>query len=401
LKPWILTLLLAGLAMVGPFATDTYLPSFAGLAQHFAVSPLMVQQTLSVYLFAYALMTLFYGTLSDSFGRRPVILFSLLLFFAASAGAALAQTFEQLLLYRALQGLSAGAGVVVGQALVRDRLQGAAAQRVIAQVMMVFGVAPAIAPVIGGWLQVLFGWRASFALMAAIGLLLLVACARLLPESLAPAARHPFHVGSIMRRFGQALADGRFMLRSVAIGALFGSFALYVASAASFVMQVLHLPATAFGWLFVPMIGGFVAGSALSARLAHSRADATMIRGGFGIMAVAVAANLAYTWSFAASVPWAVLPIFAYTFGLALALPPMTILTLELYPQMRGLAASLQNFVQMLIFALVSAFVAPMLFNSAFLLAAGMAVGMALSWICWRLAAPASNTMKNEVGSPG
>lgn len=384
-----LTLLLAGLAMVGPFATDTYLPSFVGLAEHFAVSPALVQQTLSVYLFAYALMTLFYGTLSDSFGRRPVILFSLVLFCAASVGAALAQTFGQLLLFRGVQGLSAGAGMVVGQALVRDLLAGAAAQRMIAHVMMVFGVAPAVAPVIGGWLQVLYGWRASFTLMAVIALVLAVACARLLPETLPPAERHRFDAGAILRRFGTALGNRCFLLRSVAIGALFGSFALYVASAASFIMQVLHLPATAFAWLFVPMIGGFVAGSAISAKLAHSHAGTAMIRAGFGVMVAAAVANLGYTWLFTASVPWAVLPIFAYTFGLALVLPPMTIMTLDLYPEMRGLAASVQNFVQMLVFALVAAFVAPALFDSAFLLAAGMAAGMVISWICWRCAAPA------------
>ena len=378
--------------MVGPFATDTYLPSFPGLASHFGVSAALVQQTLSVYLFAYALMTLFYGTLSDSFGRRPVILFSLLLFGAASIGAALAQTFGQLLLARGVQGLSAGAGMVVGQALIRDRLDGAAAQRMIAHVMMVFGVAPAVAPIIGGYLQVTFDWRASFALMAAIGLVLLVACARLLPETLAPDARHPFHAGAILRRFKEALGDRCFLLRSIAIGALFGSFGLYVASAASFIMHVLHLPATAFGWLFVPMIGGFVVGSALSAKLAHSHTNVAMIRAGFGVMLVAALGNLAYTWQFAATVPWAVLPIFAYTFGLALVLPPMTIMTLDLYPQMRGVAASLQNFVQMLIFALVAAFVAPMLFESAFLLASGMAGGMAISWVCWHLAAGAKQT---------
>lgn len=386
MKPWILTLLLAGLAMVGPFATDTYLPSFAGLAHHFAVSPALVQQTLSVYLFAYALMTLFYGTLSDSLGRRPVILFSLAVFFMASVGAALAQTFGQLLLARGVQGLSAGAGMVVGQALIRDRLQGAAAQRLIAHVMMVFGVAPAVAPVIGGALQVLYGWRASFVLMAAIALVLAVACARLLPETLAPADRHPFDAGAILRRFGTALGNRCFLLRSVAIGALFGSFALYVASAANFVMQVLHLPETAFAWLFVPMIGGFVAGSAISAKLAHSHAGAGMIRAGFGVMVVAAVANLGYTSQFTATVPWAVLPIFAYTYGLALVLPPMTIMTLDLYPEMRGLAASVQNFVQMLVFALVAAFVAPALFDSAFLLACGMAAGMVISWICWRFA---------------
>jgi DHA1 family bicyclomycin/chloramphenicol resistance-like MFS transporter len=165
-------------------------------------------------------------------------------------------------------------------------------------------------------------------------------------------------------------------------------------------MHVLHLPATAFAWLFVPMIGGFVAGSALSAKLAHSHGAMAMIRAGFAIMTLAALANLAYTWHAAATVPWAVMPIFVYTFGLALVLPPMTILTLDLYPQLRGLAASMQNFVQMLVFALVSAFVAPLLFDSAFHLAAGMAGGMVISWICWRLAAPAANAAGARAVAP-
>ena len=387
---WILTFILAGLAMIGPFATDTYLPSFPALATHFGVTQLLVQQTLSVYLFGYAFMTLVYGTLSDSFGRRPVILGALLMFTAASLGAAMAASFSQLLLMRLLQGLSGGAGVVVGQAIVRDRLQGAAAQRMIAHIMMVFGIAPAVAPVIGGLLQVHFGWRSPFAFMAGITLLMLVTCVRWLPESLAPAARHPFTLRSVMANYMTALRHRAFLLRSIAIGALFGSFALYVASAASFVMLILHQPATAFAWLFVPMIGGFFIGSALSARWAHRHSGTSMIRAGFIIMAVAALANLAYNYRYAASVPWAVLPILVFTFGLALVLPAMSFMTLGIFPCMRGLAASLQNFVQMLMFALVSAFVAPLLFDSAFKLACGMAAGTAVSLLCWRLATPAT-----------
>jgi DHA1 family bicyclomycin/chloramphenicol resistance-like MFS transporter len=166
-----LTLVLATLAMLGPFATDTYLPSFVAIGQQFSVGPMLVQQTFSIYLFGYSLMTLFYGTLSDSFGRRPVILASLLIFIAGSIGATLAPSFTWLLVFRAMQGMSAGAGMVIGQAIVRDRLSGADAQKMIAQIMMVFGIAPAVAPVIGGLLQVTFGWRAVFAFMAAIALL--------------------------------------------------------------------------------------------------------------------------------------------------------------------------------------------------------------------------------------
>lgn len=381
----LLTIVLAGLAMIGPFAIDTYLPSFPAIAEHFAVAPALVQQTLSVYLFAFSLMNLFYGTLSDSFGRRPVILVSLLVFTAASIGAALAPSFTWLLAFRALQGASAGAGMVIGQAIVRDRFQGADAQRFIANIMMVFGVAPAVAPVIGGFLHVAFGWRSNFAFMAGIGVLLLLACHASLRETLPPASRQAFRASSIARNYWTALRHPQFLLRAFGAGFAFSAFALYISSAASFVMQVLRLPETAFGWLFIPMVAGMVIGSATSGRLAHRVPLPGMVRRGFAVMTVAALANLAYTSQFAAAVPWAVLPIMLYAFGMAMALPAMSVMTQGLFPQMRGLAASLQNFVQMLIFALVSGFVAPLLFDSAFKMAEGVAAGLVLSLVCWVL----------------
>lgn len=379
------TLLLAGLAMIGPFAIDTYLPSFPAIAEHFDVAPMLVQQTLSVYLIAYAAMNLFYGTLSDSFGRRPVILCTLALFTAASAGATLATDFTWLLVFRALQGASAGAGMVIGQAIVRDRFQGAVAQRQLANIMMVFGVAPAVAPVIGGYLHVAFGWRSSFAFMCVIGLCLLLFCYRALPESLPTASRQVFQIANIARNYWTAIRHPQFLLRALGVGFAFSVFALYISSAASFVMHVLHLPETAFAWLFIPLVGGMVLGSAASSRLAQRMPAPRMVRYGFAIMAVAALINLAYTHWFAAKVPWAVMPIMLHTFGVALALPAMNMVTLGTFPKMRGLAASLQNFFQMLIFAVVSSVVAPLLFDSAFKMAEGASAGLILSVVFWSM----------------
>src|SRR5690606_1563082 len=158
ISPLLLTLLLAGLAMVGPFSIDTYLPSFPAIAHALAVDVTLVQQTLSVYLLAFSLMMLFHGTLSDTFGRRPVVLVALVVYICASFAAVWSPNLHWLLMCRALQGMSAGAGVVIGRAIVRDLLSGADAQRALAQVTMVFGIAPAVAPIIGGWLQSVFGW---------------------------------------------------------------------------------------------------------------------------------------------------------------------------------------------------------------------------------------------------
>ncbi|MES2298225.1 MAG: multidrug effflux MFS transporter [Pseudomonadota bacterium] len=388
-----LTVILACLGMVGALAIDTYLPSIPAIGVAFQVGPLAVQQTLSVFLFTFAFMMLFYGTLSDSFGRRPVIMGALALYTVGSVGAACAPSFSVLLACRALQGLSAGAGSVISQAIVQDRFQGAQAQRMLSHIMMVFGLAPAIAPVLGGWLQVSYGWRSTFVFLAAFGTAMLVLCYRLLPESLPPAQRHPFHPLAIGRNYLMVLRDRQFTPLALAIGMAFGGLSLYIGSAAHFVMDILHQPETAFAWMFVPIIGGFVIGSALAGKLATRVAPARMMWAGYGVMALAAVINVLYNAVFVAAVPWAVLPLALYTFGLAVAMPALQLAGLSRFPQHRGLAASMQSFVQMMSFALISGLVAPLLFDSAYKLALGVLAGLVTSFACWRisraLAAPA------------
>jgi len=377
----VLTVLLACLGMVGALAIDTYLPSIPAIGRAFEVGPVAVQQTLSVFLFTFAFMMLFYGTLSDSFGRRPVILVALLVYTLASAGAAMAPTFGWLLFFRALQGLSAGAGSVIGQAIVQDRFTGADAQRIMSHIMMVFGLAPAIAPILGGWLHVTFGWRATFVFLALFGAMMILACLKLLPESLPREKRHAFHGMTIARNYLKVLGHPQFVLLSLSVGLAFGGLSLYIGSAANFVMEILHLPETAFAWMFIPLISGMVIGSAWGGKRAARMAPARMLWIGFGTMALACVLNVGYTGLAGArvEVPWAVLPLMVYTFGLAVAMPAIQVRALGLFPDNRGLASSMLAFIQMMSFALVSGLVAPLLFDSAFKLACGVTVGLAAS----------------------
>jgi DHA1 family bicyclomycin/chloramphenicol resistance-like MFS transporter len=383
-----LTLILAGLAMVGPLAIDTYLPSFPALAQTFDVSQLLVQQTLSGFLFPFAFMMLFYGTLSDSFGRRPVIIGSLVIYTIASFGAAFAPSFGWLLVSRMLQGLAAGAGSVVGRAIVRDRVSGADAQRALSHIMMVFGLAPAIAPILGGWLHVAFGWRSIFIFLGIFGLLMLIISYRTLPESLPLKSRQDFHLGTIASNYWKAIRHPQFLLLALALGMAFGGFSLYIGSAANFVMEILHLPETAFGWMFIPLISGMVLGSALAARYSTRITPAVMIWSGYALMAAAAIGNVGYNYFFQAAVPWAVLPLLLYAFGVAFITPAITIIALDFFPDNRGLASSLQSFVQMSVFALVSGIVAPLLFDSALKLACAVLGALLLSLLCWMAGKP-------------
>ena len=382
-----LTVILACLGMVGALAIDTYLPSIPAIGREFNVGPLAVQQTLSVFLFAFAFMMLFYGTLSDSFGRRPVIMVALAVYTLASLGAAFAPSFGWLLVFRALQGLAAGSGSVIGAAIVQDRFSGAQAQKMMSHIMMVFGLAPAIAPVVGGWLHVHFGWRSTFYFLAAFGALMFLLAWRALPESLAKADRHPFHPAAIAANYLKVMRNPRFVLLSLTVGMAFGGLSLYIGSAANFVMEILQLPETAFGWLFIPLISGMVLGSAWGGKVAGSLAPKKMKWIGFGIMALGAGLGVGYNALFAAAVPWAVLPLMVFTFGLAAAIPAVQLSAFALFPDNRGLSSSMMSFVQMICFAIVSGLVAPMLFGSALKLACGMLAGLVLSFICWRLSA--------------
>ena len=181
---WQLALLLACLGMIGPFSIDTYLPAFSGIAASMGATPVQMQQTLSSYLLGFALMNLFHGALSGSFGRRPVVLAGIALFTLASVGCALSNSIGTLVFFRALQGMSAGAGFVVSRAIIRDMFPPADAQRVMSQVTIYFGAAPAVAPMVGGLLFTYADWHSIFWLLAVLGALLLVATWRWLPETL-------------------------------------------------------------------------------------------------------------------------------------------------------------------------------------------------------------------------
>jgi DHA1 family bicyclomycin/chloramphenicol resistance-like MFS transporter len=386
---WALAFLLALLGMVAPFAVDTYLPAFSGMAQSLGASPVQMQQTLSSYLFGYAFMNLFHGALSDSVGRKPVILGGTALFTLASAGCALAESIGTLVLFRTLQGMSTGAGVVVARAIIRDMFPPAQAQKVMSQVTIYFGIAPAIAPIIGGWLFVHAGWQSIFWMLTGIGLALLVATHRLLPETLHQEARQPFEVGNLLSGYWQLASSPRFLLLSLASGIPFNGMFLYVLSAPAFLGELLELAPTQFFWLFLLNISGIMLGAWLSGRQAGRWAPKRQIRHGFLIMLLSSVLNLAANWLWPAHVSWALLPIAVFSFGWALVVPVVTLLVLDLHPERRGMASSLQAVIGAVSNGIVAGALAPLVMHSTVALAAAclamLLVGLgSWLWLHWR-----------------
>ncbi len=373
--------MLASMSALGPFSIDTYLPSFHDISAKLGATQLQVQQTLSVYLLAFAVMTLWHGAISDRFGRRRVILIALALFGLASAGCAFAGSIEQLWFWRAMQGITAGAGIVISRAIVRDLYDGAQAQRLMSQITMMFALAPAIAPVIGGWLQTFFGWRSVFAFLVLSTAALWLACWKLLPETLPPEKRQSLQPAYLGRTYWHVLSSPTFLFVCAALSLNFSGFFVYILSAPVFLMQHLGVPETGFLWLFGPGMVGLLIGSWLSGRLAGKVSPNRTIALGYLIMIVAAIFNLSLNLALPPALPWSVMPIFVYTFGMSLAMPCLTIMALDPFPAQRGLAASCQTFFQSGFNSLVAALIAPALWGSTLSLSLGMASLMALGGI--------------------
>ena len=382
-RSWGFAAMLASLSMLGPFAVDMYLPAFPAMGAEFGVPALALQQTLSVYMIAYAIMMLWHGALSDALGRRPVVLVGLAVFALGTLGCAIAGNIQSLWLFRVLQGLSAGAGLVVGRAIIRDRFNGPEAQRMMSQTTLVFGLGPALAPIVGGALLNLLGWRSIFWAMFLWTIVMIVVCVRALPETHPPANRHPLRPRAMWRNYRHVLGRPAFSLLALLLGFNFCAFFLYIAAAPAFLVDRLGVSTWGFAWLFVPMIAGIMIGAFLSGRIAGRISPVRTIRIGYAVLAAACVINLAISYLLSPQVAWNVLPIFVYTIGSSLIMPSVTLLLLDLFPTMRGMTSSLQGFVQFALGAVIAGSIAPLLAHGLTSLAWGMAAFTAASFALW------------------
>lgn len=357
--------IIAGLSVIGPFAIDTYLPSFGTIAADLNATPLQVQQTLTAYLAPFAIMALWHGAVSDALGRRRVLLAGLAAFAIASIGAATAGSIEALIAWRAIQGTVAGVGMTVSRAVVRDVADGAPAQRMLAQAMMLFAIAPAIAPILGGWLEAAFGWRSVFVFLALLATAMTVFCWFALPETLPPEQRRSVRPGPMLRAYAALARDASFVRLAGALGLNFAGFFVYVLASPHFLTGPLGLSPQAFAWLFVPAVVGSALGAALSSRLAGRLAPVPTVRLGYAIMFAAAAVNVAVALGMSPpQVPWATLPIGLYNVGMGLAMAPLQLMALDRFPERRGMAASAMAFAQSGGNALVAGALAPLLWHS-------------------------------------
>jgi DHA1 family bicyclomycin/chloramphenicol resistance-like MFS transporter len=384
-SPAKLALLLAALAMLGPFSVDAYLPAFPSIEQSLSASTMQVQQTLTAYMAAFAVMILWHGALSDAFGRRSIILLSLAVYAIASMGCAAVHSIEYFWVFRMLQGVSAGAGVVIGRAIIRDLYSGAEAERMLSLVTMIFSISPAIAPIVGGWVVSVSVWRTIFLLLFGFALLMLWQCWRTLPETLPVDQRQKFRPESLWKNYRTIFSSPMFQLKAATIACNFSGLFLYVAAAPAVITRHLGLGPTEFSWLFVPSVVGIFLGALAANRLAGRITTQRQILIGFSFLMAACLCNVGYHALLPPALPWTVAPLFLYTMGMSMVAPGLTLLVLDLFPTIRGTVASCQSFTMTMLSAAVGGLLAPLLSDSVLTLAIGQMVLVLIGFTLWRL----------------
>jgi MFS transporter, DHA1 family, multidrug resistance protein len=353
-----LTFVLAALSWIGPFSIDTYLPSLPSISKTLNSSAAQAQQTMTAFLLFFAIMSLWHGAISDAYGRRRLTLIALSVFSAASPGCALAFNIQVLMFFRALQGATAGAGMIVGRAVVRDLFEGPSAQRLMSHVATIFTIAPVLAPVLGGWLQVWFGWRSVFIFMVLLSGFLLVSCWRALPETLLHEHRQRLDLAFLARSYWKVLTQPAFLMACGSMASTSAGFFIYILSAPVYLIKYLHLQATGFLWLFGPISAAMLIGAWISGHFAGKISGDQTIFLGYAVMIIAAIGNVAMNLLLPPMLPWSIVPIFVYVIGMSTSMPSLTLLTLDLFPSQRGLAASCQGFISLGANSIVSAFVA-------------------------------------------
>ncbi len=284
--------------------------------------------------------------------------------------------------------MSAGAGTVVSRAVIRDMFAPADAQRMMSQVTLYFAIAPAIAPLIGGYLFVHAGWRSIFWFLAAICMLLWIAMHRLLPETLHVEQRQPFNAGSLLRGYVQLGSSARFLVLILASSLPFNGMFLYVLSAPVFLGEILKLGPEQFFWFFCLTVSGVMGGAFVSGRMAGRHAANLQVRWGFAVMLVSAAANVALNLLFEPEAWWAMLPIGVYSLGWAMVVPVVTLLVLDHAPDRRGMASSVQWFVGSMANVVVAGVITPLVMHSTLALATTTLAMLGAGLLAWVWARP-------------
>jgi DHA1 family bicyclomycin/chloramphenicol resistance-like MFS transporter len=372
-----LLIILAALVALGPLTIDMYLPAMPGMVDALDTTTSQVQLTISSYLLGFSIFHLLCGPLADRFGRRPVLIGGLALYLLASLACARAQSIDELLLYRFLQGVAACVGPTLGRAIARDFYGPQGAARALGYIAMIMALAPAVAPSLGSLLLEFHTWPAIFIALGVYASIVLACVCLRLPESLPQVqALHPM---SITRNYLSLLGNRHYMTTTLASALLYSGMIAYLSASSFIFIEMMGVPTRYFGALFLTTVAGYIAGSAISTRLATGHESEQVMWIGVRVSVIGGLVMLVATeiWFHPLSV---LIPMTLIAAALGIVLPHAMGAALRGYPHMAATASALFGFIQMGLSALAGAIVGLHLEADARPMVAVIFLGSCAAW---------------------
>ena len=360
-SPWLLALL-AALVALGPLSVDVYLPAMPTMMVALDTDIRHMHLTLSSYLTGFALFHLACGPLADRFGRKPILIGGTVLFVAACVGCSLAETVDELVFFRFIQGIGACVGPTLARAVARDIFGPTRAARALSLIAMMMALAPAIAPAMGGVMMLWLPWPSIFVFLAVYGIAMIMLIHVFLGESLPQ--RQSLHPLSILVNYGTLLRSPMFLIATFASGFLYAGFLAYLASSSFVYIDMLGVPVEYFGLTFITSVLGYMAGSGLSARLTKNYTSEQIVLAGAALAAMAAGTVWIGAQRLPDSIAVMMIPMMFYCMGIGLMLPNAMAIALSPFPYIAGTASALLGFVQMSLSAFATAIVGNYLVDS-------------------------------------
>jgi DHA1 family bicyclomycin/chloramphenicol resistance-like MFS transporter len=380
-----LIVLLAASSALGPAAMQILLPALPTIKDDFAVSNDVAQLTLSLSMLAIALGTLCYGPLSDKYGRKPIMLLGLSITFIGSLFCLLADSITLLILGRIVQAFGGAVGLVLARAIVRDVYGASEAARVIATLVMVMVVVPMLSPALGGELMARFGWQSVFVVIAVGSGIMFALLQMSLPETLEESM--PFEgVVSMLKTFGLLLSSSAFRGYAFCVAFVSVVFFSFISAAPEIMVSVLGRPPTEYGYYFVMIPLGFMAGNYVARHAGSSRDIDELINTGGAIALGGIAAAILLQLVGLHHPLALFVPIAVAVFGNGITLPNAQAAAINEFPKMAGSASGLTGFLQMFLSAIAAQGVALIFNGTVYPLLILMLVASLLSFSLFRLA---------------
>jgi DHA1 family bicyclomycin/chloramphenicol resistance-like MFS transporter len=378
--------LMGAVTAIGPVSVDMYLPAFPSIAVSLGATSGQVERTLAVYLAGMALAQIIYGPLTDRYGRKPPLFAGLALYTAASAGCALAQSVEMLTVCRLAQAMGGAAGMVIPRAVIRDHFDTQEAARALSMLMLIMGVAPILAPLVGGQILLFTGWRGTFVFMTLGALALIVMASRLMTESLKPERVIPLSVSNILRTYGILLRDRRFCAFALSGGmGSAGMFGYIVASPRVFI-EYFGVAPQYYGVLFGLNAACLIAGSQINARLLRDRRPEQILPWALGTMLAAGLASLALALLGLTTLPVMIVCLMVFLCSQGFVNPNSAAMALAEHGRHLGSASAMLGTITISCGALAGLLVSLLQSDSPLPLSVVLGICGSLAWLTGRIA---------------